>query len=687
MESQPLRFGILCRVSTIQQESKGASLDVQEQQLRDAVRTLGGVVQEVYKGQEHATENADRKILERLLQDAKNRKIDAVAVVDNSRWSRDVAQNQKDLGILRDAKVRFFISTMEQDLWDPNVLLMNAMAALFNQHQARIQVKKATDSRIQRSKEGAPASGGRLPHARRYDKKTGKWSLDEEKAAVLREQVRLVVEEKMTCVQVARRYGERISVLNKRFHGPLGDTWPQVFKSKHLPEPIIVETKIPRILDDYTISRLHEQLKANRSYDAPSRKFEYLLKGVIFDAPSGAVLAGQHVTNGKGGVWNYYRLFRNERPAMEVYNLPAKQIERAIWEQVKYALSSTKGLKDLVYEGEQIDTVRDSLLERKRTITKEEANLQVKLTGYVKRLADPDYASIESVKKAVLKEMRIIEEALQAIHSEKEAVDAKLAFVPSDQELDDARSKLRASLHDKQLDSYFSSGAALDALPFEERRKIISILFGGKDHNGVKYGIFVTPHQEKPRRYSFTAKGRFLVLTGSILSKSKQEYDVDESVAFTGGEGAGAIGKVLSESNPQLKRKVKGAGKNSLAIDSSFTSEKSRGNGPWSGSRQASSKEVGGTLSSPVRNLAAWSRLSTPCTASPLTTLASRALAAGRTSPRAPSCLARMASGRMPETGLSSPVSESSPEKNQPVTASAGMTSAAARSPMARGRS
>jgi len=600
-DSQTLRFGLLCRVSTTQQESKGASLEVQEQQLRDAVRIVGGVVQEVYKGQEHATENADRKILERLLQDAKDGKIDAVTVVDSSRFSRDVAQNQKDLGILRDAGAKYFIGTSEQDLWDPNVLLMNAMAALFNQHQARIQVKKATDSRISRSKEGAPASGGRLPHARQYDKKTGKWSLDEEKAAVLREQVRLVVEEKMTCVQVARRYGERISVLNKRFHGPLGDTWHQVFKSKHLPEPIIVETEIPLILDDYTINRLHEQLKANRSYDAPSRKHEYLLKGVMFDAPSGAVLAGQHVPNKKGGGWYYYRLHRNERPAMEVYNLPAKQIEKAIWEQVKYALSSTKGLKDLVYEGEQIDTVRDSLLERKRTIAKEEANLQVKLTRYVKRFADPDYGSLESVKKAVLKEMRIIEEALQAIQREKEAIDAKLAFVPTDQELDDARTKLKAALHDRQLDSYFSSSAALDALPFADKRNIISILFGGNDHNGVKYGIFVTPHQEKPRRYSFTAKGRFLVLTGSILANSKQEYEVDESVTFTGGEGVEAIGKVISEANPQLKRKVKGSRKYSLAIDSSFTSAKSRGKGSASFESTAGSNCVGERTSCPVR--------------------------------------------------------------------------------------
>ncbi len=67
-----LRFAPLVRVSTESQEKRGSSLEVQAKALKQAVKTLGGTIPkncEEYFGQEYATANYERQILDKLLSD------------------------------------------------------------------------------------------------------------------------------------------------------------------------------------------------------------------------------------------------------------------------------------------------------------------------------------------------------------------------------------------------------------------------------------------------------------------------------------------------------------------------------------------------------------------------------------------------------------------------------------------
>jgi len=98
--NQPLRFALLTRASTStpEQEKEGYSLERQEQTLRQHVSQLGGVIPPdcIYAGQEHtATARTDRKILNRLLDDAKKDKFDAVMIDDISRIGRDSELSKK----------------------------------------------------------------------------------------------------------------------------------------------------------------------------------------------------------------------------------------------------------------------------------------------------------------------------------------------------------------------------------------------------------------------------------------------------------------------------------------------------------------------------------------------------------------------------------------------------------------
>jgi len=96
----PLRIAALIRVSTEKQEQQGESLQVQKRQITEAVQSLGGKLQGLYGGQEHATQGWERAELDRLLSDATKHRFDGVMVAHADRWSRDNLKSQQGLQIL-----------------------------------------------------------------------------------------------------------------------------------------------------------------------------------------------------------------------------------------------------------------------------------------------------------------------------------------------------------------------------------------------------------------------------------------------------------------------------------------------------------------------------------------------------------------------------------------------------------
>ena len=180
MKIKSIRFAPLIRVSTERQERRGESLNTQRKQLETAIQSLGGKVYEWYAGQEHATVDQERKILDKLIQDAQEKKYDAVMVVDASRWSRDNLKSKEYIKILKKNSIKFFLGTKELDLYNPEESLILGMGVEIAEYFGRSQAYKSVLGKIERAKKGYyPA--GKLPFGRRSDKKEGKWSIDLQK--------------------------------------------------------------------------------------------------------------------------------------------------------------------------------------------------------------------------------------------------------------------------------------------------------------------------------------------------------------------------------------------------------------------------------------------------------------------------------------------------------------------------
>ena len=97
----------------------------------------------------------------------------------------------------------------------------------------------------------------------------------------------------------------------------------------------------------------------------------------------------------------------------------------------------------------------------------------------------------------------------------------------------------------KVAESHFTSGHTLEELPFEDKRKLLKLIFGGRDEDGARYGIIVNCLGVKPKRFKFEAYGRLGNLDGWI------EPGNGKITAF-------ADTKIYTQNNPEVFESIAG---------------------------------------------------------------------------------------------------------------------------------
>lgn len=303
-----LRFAALTRVSTEKQEKEGESLRAQKTEIENAVKQLGSNIVEWYGGQEHATPGHEKKEINRLLDDVRKNKFDAVIVTDADRWSRDNKVSQTGLEIFETHNIRFFIGMSEQDLTNEDDTLFLAFSAIIGQYAAKKQKRKSLLSRIHRAKRGLPTCG-RLPYGRIYEEKSG-WGIDKQKQTAIQEIAkRYLSGEKLP--DLAEEFGMNHSNLHKILTKRCGGSWEIKFNSNDLKIHEQIEMKIPSLLPDNIIAAVVKKADANRTYlHGHGRiKNHYLLGRMVFCKHCEYTIFGQTNHNGH----RYYRHAHTKR--------------------------------------------------------------------------------------------------------------------------------------------------------------------------------------------------------------------------------------------------------------------------------------------------------------------------------------------------------------------------------------
>jgi hypothetical protein len=81
-------------------------------------------------------------------------------------------------------------------------------------------------------------------------------------------------------------------------------------------------------------------------------------------------------------------------------------------------------------------------------------------------------------------------------------------------------------------------------LLFEDKQKIIKLIFGGKDEMGKRYGIYVEPLPGRPKKYSYEAYGRLGKIYGLVESRTGECDSQDLYRSISTSEDEYLLGKI-----------------------------------------------------------------------------------------------------------------------------------------------
>jgi DNA invertase Pin-like site-specific DNA recombinase len=517
-----LIFAPLIRVSTEKQERQGESLHTQRKQLENAIQSLGGNVYQWYAGQEHATPENERQILERLIQDAKAHKFNAIMVADATRWSRDNGKSKDYLEILRKNNIRFFVRGEEMNLFLPLHIFILGMSVEVGEFFGREQAYKSIINRIERAKKGYP-SCGKFPYGRTFDKDACTWAVIPKIKAQVEEMADLYLHKNFTFDQLSKKYHIQPTYIHKILTKRSGDKWEQRFRNKSCGIDETVETTIPRLLPDDVIEAIKAKCQTRKIVDHGAYKHKYLLARFIFDAETGYALTGTP----SGGGQLYYRTFKKGE---HQYQVKADLLENAVQDATFEALSDNDALFKAVFDGEVEQNLEDELRKKRSQLQKELATVQTKLSRFGDAIGEYE-GDMKTFLNNLKPKIQKAEKRLNELENEINLIDAQLQCIPTKREIQGAREKMRQGLQKSLEMSSFMTGHTLRSLPFDDKRALLKLLFAGKDEYGKKYGIYVTLISDNPKKFSFTAYGRLGNVQGYV---TKDEYISDSSDVYEG---------------------------------------------------------------------------------------------------------------------------------------------------------
>ncbi len=551
---KPLIFAPLIRVSTERQKKRGESLNTQRKQLEDAISRFGGKIYNWYAGQEHATVNEERIILNQLLRDASQNKFNAVIVADISRWSRDNHKNKESLEILKEHKIRFFDRTREYNLFDATESFMIGMGVEVSEYFAKLQAEKSVQNRIEVAKKGMPAAG-RLPYGRKYTREINQWSVDPEIKKKVEEMAAAYLNENLSFIGLSKRFSMEQSQIHKILLKYSGSEWKQQFRSKYgnINETIFIQ--IPPLLSDNVIERIKIKSEARRTYEHASQKYEYLFSRIIYDADTGEALTGSPNERGM----RYYRPYKNR-----TYSINAELLEKQIINSFIETLNCDERFYNSVFDGGSQNDKRHELQEIKSL---KETELR-KVLGLLNRKKtsidqfddkEDNFVNFISLLKPEIKEL---EERIKTLKFAIRSMENQINTLPTLEEIEVARTWVNIQLTHRMHKSYVMTVGAFNDLQFKDKKRIMNLIFGGKDDNDKKYGIYIKLIKGEPRKkrtYQFEAYGKVGNIKGYIENREPAPFEPNPDV-FPDRANQGMINKVaqiLNNAYPELRTHYK----------------------------------------------------------------------------------------------------------------------------------
>jgi len=436
----------------------------------------------------------ERPAMTKLLEDAERGLFDAVFVVDLDRLTR--ARKSIDWEIIKDSLrkggVKVITPGTEYDFEDDDQEFMSDLFSRISAFEKKKILRRMLRGKQEKARQGK-FFGGRALYGYTCHEDTKEYEVVEAEARTVRLifslsikglSIRKIAEEldqsgiptpsTVRGTSKSKKSGRwaistvRKILNNTAYHGEY-ERW----KHKRVDRTIIttrmkdewVTTNIPAIITKDTYNQAHEALRDRQTLSIRNTKRKYLLSGLLHCESCGCKMTGE-CSKGKQDLL-YYICHNGRRKFLEtpcpIRSVKADEIEIAVWDEVARLLNNPSLLKRAILDSDSLNTSDDqkedliNLLDQK--LQEESRILDLYQYGQIDK-----HKLNERIEKLAL-EKEHIKQSLESI-DEQSKVDNRL------QTINEIKITLKGNI---------------DTFGYEQKRKILEILFHGK--KGV--GIFV----------------------------------------------------------------------------------------------------------------------------------------------------------------------------------------------------
>ena len=369
-----LRAAIYARVSSLAQRD-AHTIENQRRTLRAYVAERGWELVEVYEddGRSAKAGKLDaRDGFARLVRDAEARRFDVLVVVDIDRLTRtdSIEERAQILGPFQRLGIQ--IVTPSGGALDLRSFLGEfwvTVQALVAAEENRKRAERIKAGKLRAIAEGRKPAGP-TPYGLAYDRATATWSIDTERAAILREIFTRTVRGE-SCQEIAEDLYARQAPSPR---GPWSrhKVW-QLVRSRHAAGEWTADkrrrlvVKVPAIVDESTWRAAQEQLIAHGKRGLVKTKHVYLLEGLAVCSDCGSPIAIRSATHNSRGYLNpaayVCRARKYDRIGEKRCGSPVARtadIDAAVWERITEELNSPGLAADLEKRASARDADRRS---------------------------------------------------------------------------------------------------------------------------------------------------------------------------------------------------------------------------------------------------------------------------------------------------------------------------------------
>lgn len=513
-----LRFAPLIRVSTETQAKRGESLNTQKSQITQAVEFLGGAIPDScwqYAGQESATSDLERVLLDKLLEDSAKGIFDAIIVQDVSRWSRNNLKSEQGLEILRKNGIRFFDLTTEVDLFDPDQLIILQLKVNIHSYSALQNAKKSILNKISLLEKGTPAFT--LPYGRVYDKETKIIELDTEKQARIEKCCRDYLAGKHWTT-LAQELGMGVANMYTIFREKLGDEITVSIKSKKFPIEKKIKFKIPRLVSPEIEKAVKEKIRLNRRMDLKKKSNKYLLKSLVHCMECGKVLMGHTVFGPKGQEYTYYRHPTIDNDCKGFAYAPGEALEKAVISDMFTMFGDRPRIEKAIQKANLKSGDYGKLERDVNRLEKELGKVEQGIQRVVKAIVAGTISEVDSKR-----EMDDLKDRREILTIELENAKTTMNDIPSPEEI--------SSLALQVEKSFLTTDAHLEEMSQDEKRLLLESLFmHRKAYREDSVGVFV--EKGKSAGWYYEIRGTIFPELNGLFTKDEHlgNYNFPESV-------------------------------------------------------------------------------------------------------------------------------------------------------------